>query len=194
MKKTIPPALMFAGACLLAAGCQTYVPPHTIDTGGPEAMVTLGLNPRDFMNTAQKAAAELKVSPAITTFAAENGRKPRVDIGIIQNKTSRPRVPIVIEQVSERIAEELLNSGQITLVANDGKAVQTNKARSFLNNESVNLDGLADFYLEGEIFNQSDAQGNLIENNFSFMLRMNDSATRSQVWKKTLDVTKQGSY
>jgi len=143
---------------------------------------------QDLMDTAQRATRELLVAPAITQFKAQNGRLPRLDVGKISNNT---RERITIEQVSERIMEALLDSELVTLVAHDSGAKTASALDDFLGDKKINLADQADFYLEGTILGQTVTQGRMLENNYSFMLRLNDR-NRSQVWKRTLDITKPG--
>ena len=97
-----------------------------------------------------------------------------------------------IRQVSERVTEELLNSGQITLVSHDLGAVQANNLDNFVADMRVNLADQADYYLEGTVLQQSTQQGNRVENTYTFQLRLNDRS-RNQVWKRSVDITKAGS-
>jgi len=192
MKKRFTATLLATATTLLISGCATQdLSPRRVDTGGPGSVTTTGLDMRDLMDAAMGATRELLTAPVLTQFEARNGRLPRLDVGVIRNNTRDRR--ITIAQVSERIMEELLASGQITLVANDAAAVATAQLDSFLNDSKIDLKDQADFYLEGEIFGQAAVAGRLVENNYSFMLRLNDR-NRSQVWKRTIDITKQGGW
>ena len=190
MKKILFSTFAVATAGALLSGCATPMAPTRIVTGGTEALTTMGLDMADLMETAQRATRELLTAPALTQFEAKNGRSPRLDVGTIQNKT---RERIVIEQVSERIMEVLLDSGMITLVANDAGAKKASALDDFLSDSKLSLQDQADFYLEGSILNQVAAQGGIQERNYTFQLNLNDRG-RSQVWKRSLDITKQGGY
>lgn len=172
---------------LLLTGCTTAV--KRVETGGTESLTTMGLDMADFMNAAQKMTRELVVHPSITEFSAQNGgRKPRIDVGAILNAT---RERINIEQVSERVTEELLNSGQVTLVAHDAGAVQANRRDNFLRDTKLTHVDQADFYLEGNIMEQEARSSNLRERTYTFQMRLNDRS-RSQVWKRSIDISKMG--
>lgn len=184
-------ALIWTGfaACglLLLGGCKSM--PQRIETGGAGAITTMGLDMADFMNAAQRMTQELLVHPSIAQFEAKNnGRQPRLDVGAIKNVT---RDRINIEQVSERVTEVLLDSGQVTVVAHDAGAVQAHKRDSFLSDSKISDAGQADFYLEGVIMEQVAQFGKLQEKTYTFQMRLNDRS-RNQVWKRSVDISKQG--
>lgn len=189
MKRNCTAAMVcMVGACALLSGCaSTQV--RRVETGGAESLTTIGLDMADFMSAAQRMTRELIVHPSITEFAGQNGgRKPRIDVGSILNAT---RDRINIEQVSERVTEELLNSGQVTLVAHDAGAVQADKRDSFLSDAKINNSAQADYYLEGTIMEQVARADGLKERTFTFQIRLNDRS-RNQVWKRSVDITKMG--
>jgi len=189
MKHLITSTLIIAGASLLVTGCATQGPTR-VTTGGPGALTSMGLDMADLMDAASQATSELLVHRSISDFEARNGRQPRINVGSIINST---RERINIEQVSERVMDELLNSGQVTVVASDAGVVRSNELRAFLDDKKINLSGEADFYLEGTILQQITRQGGLQENTFTFQLRLNDSATRSRLWSRNIDITKRGA-
>ena len=173
----------FATMCFWMAGCRTT----------PSGPIVPSLD--DYKETARKAVSELIVSPAITkaNFKNDDGqpRLPRCDIGVVRNAT---RERIVIEQVTERIMEELLSSGQITLVANDPKVKEIARLRDWVtDSKKVSFDSVADYYLEGVILQDVATRGSVRQVTYSIMLRLNDVVTESQIWKRTFDVTIQGA-
>lgn len=188
MKKNLATVVGMVGLCAFLSGCATSQV-QRVETGGTESLTTIGLDMADFMGAAQRMTRELIVHPSIAQFADQNGgRKPRIDVGSIKNAT---RERINIEQVSERVTEELLNSGQVTLVAHDAGAVQANKRDAFLGDAKINNADQADFYLEGSIMEQVARAGGMQERTYTFQMRLNDRS-RSQVWKRSVDITKMG--
>ena len=187
MKKYLIAAGSIAGLCMMLSGCaSTQVQRH--ETGGADSITTFGINMADFMNAAQRMSSELVVHPSIAQFQQKNGRLARVDVGSIINAT---RDRITIEQISERVTEALLDSGQVTVVAHDAGAVRSNDRDAFLSDKAINNDGQADFYLEGTISKEMARAGSLQEETYTFQMRLNDR-NRSQVWKRSVDITKQG--
>ena len=188
MKKNLATAIGMVGLCAFLSGCATPQA-QRIETGGTESLTTIGLDMADFMNAAQRMTRELIVHPSIAQFADKNGgRTPRIDVGSIKNAT---RERINIEQVSERVTEELLNSGQVTLVAHDAGATTANARDAFLGDAKINNADQADFYLEGSIMEQIARAGGMQERTYTFQMRLNDRS-RSQVWKRSVDITKMG--
>ena len=179
-----------AGACLLLAGCASAPSgPTRINTGSAEAITTMDLDPADYMEAARKVSAELLVFPVLTLFTEASGRNPRLDIGAIRNAT---RENIVIELFAERVMEALLDSGQVTLVAHDRAAIAANGLDRFLRDDKISLSDQADFYLEGVISLRQSRRAGVMEKTYTFMLRLNDRG-RNQVWKRNVDITKQGA-
>ena len=169
----------FVLAGFVFAGCQTTA---IIDNRYEPSL-------DDYKEVAQKITGELLTHPAITKFEAkEEGRLPRLDIGVIRNAT---RDPVVIAQFAERAMEELLNSGQVTLVAHDLAAIQANQLDQFLSDGKISLSDQADLYLEGVVSKLSSRGGGRMDVTYTFMLRLNDRE-RNQLWKKNIDITKQG--
>ena len=190
--KTLHPlaaALALTATSLLITGCETAMAPRRIDTGGLESLTTLQLDMADLLDATQRITQELLVHPSIAKFQSQNGRPARIDIGAIRNTT---RERIKIEQVAERVTEELLNSGQVTVVAHDAGAQKANELDAFLSDAKVTLDNQADYYLEGTISMETAYMGNIEERTYTFQLRMNDRS-RNQVWKLSVDITKQGT-
>ena len=179
MRRFIP--LAAAATCLFWAGCAT------VQTEPAEFMLRLD----DYKEAALQTAGALLAHPAITEFPAANeGRLPRLDIGEMRNAT---RDPAVLEQYAERALEELLAGGQVTLVANDPKTRQITAVRKFMENGDVSTDGFADFYLGCVLSKDSARSRGMLSVTHTFFMELNDSHTRSQLWKKTYDTTRRGT-
>jgi len=189
MKHLITSTLLITAASVILSGCATPQPTR-VDTGGPGALTTMGLDMADLMDVASAVTQELLVHPSITQFEARNGRKPVLDVGVIENSTPHR---IRIEQVTGRINQVLLNSGQVEFVAHGAGTVAANAERAFLEDKKLNLAHQADFLLEGVILQQIARQGNLQENTFTFQLDLSDAKTRRQVWIGNKDITMRGA-
>ena len=167
----------------LNSGCQS-------SSGGYGGLSSPELVLTDYKQAALEIAGELVVHPSIAKFEAQNGAKPRLDIGRIRVATKNP---VSVHQFAERVMEVLLDSGQITLVAHDEAAVKANGLENFLKDSKITLSDQADFYLEGAIDQSNLRGGGKIETTYSFFLRLNDR-NRSQIWKRTHDIEKHGVY
>jgi len=182
--KTNPFALVAAFSLAVAglnSGCQS-------SSGGYGGLSSPELVLTDYKQAALEIAGELVVHPSIAKFEAQNGAKPRLDIGRIRVATKNP---VSVHQFAERVMEVLLDSGQITLVAHDEAAVKANGLENFLKDSKITLSDQADFYLEGAIDQSNLRGGGKIETTYSFFLRLNDR-NRSQIWKRTHDIEKHG--
>ncbi|MDR3229466.1 MAG: penicillin-binding protein activator LpoB [Puniceicoccales bacterium] len=151
-------------AALLCAACTTLVyQPPTLD---------------EYKDAALKEVNELVAHASISNFPKEHKRKARIGIGKITNDTHKGagQMRIDIEQVSLRIREALLNSGQLEIVDDNSP----NGAP-------------ADYYLEGRIGASvvKGADGKDIRK-YSFTLSISDINKSGIVWQHTADV--QGSY
>jgi hypothetical protein len=78
-------------------------------------------------------------------------------------------------------------------VAHDAGAVQANRVDNFLSDAKLPpMQDQADFYLEGNLIKQVAREGRLVENTYTFQLRLNDR-NRSRVFMKSVDITKSGT-
>ena len=134
------------------------------------------------MNSYRKVALEsvnvLITHSSIYDFPLNNeGRKPRIGIGRIRNKTGDggEYQPIDVEQVSLRIREALINSRQVEIYDQAGLDPHP-----------------ADYYLEGEIkasWIDRVVNGKPIrERQYSFMLWISSIEKSNIVWQNTADV------
>ena len=180
---------VFASLALVAGmtGCATS--PQRIQSGGPNAITSMGVDLADFKNTTGEMVKELLVHPAIASFASQNeGRLPALNVGKILNKSD---LNMDIGQIAGRINEDLLNSGLVELIANDAGAREANAQDAFTADAKTNdAVSRADYYLEGTIMVLAAADGRLREKSYTFQLRLNDRNRRTR-WQKTVDISKQ---
>ena len=170
----------------ILTGCSTA--PTRIQSGGPTAVTTMGVDLADFKNTAGAMVKELLVHPTIATFPQQNGGKlPALNVGKILNKSD---INIDMGQIAGRINEDLLNSGTVELVANDAGARDANAQDAFERDTKNSNAGKADFYLEGEIMVLEAKEGKLREKNYTFQMRLNDRNRRTR-WQRSVDIGKQ---
>ena len=177
--------LLGVAACVMS-GCATS--PTRIQAGGPTAVTTMGVDLMDFKNAAGALVNDLLHHTSITQFPGQNGgRLPILNIGSIVNKSD---VQIDLGQIAGRINEDMLNSGQVELMANDAGARSANAQDAFMSDAKVNRAGDADYYLEGEILLLTARDGSLREKTYTFQLRLNNRSRRT-VFQKTHDIGKQ---
>ena len=151
MRKFFATPLILVAAGMILAGCVTYVPPVRPP---PPTLAQC-------KEAATRVTCELLVHPSIMEFPEKNkGKIPLIETGHIINATS---ARIQIEQVSERIMEELLNSGQVEVVS-DGAI----------------LSKPPDFNLGGRIMYQ--------DATYTFQLHLNKWPGATRVWSRSVDI------
>jgi PBP1b-binding outer membrane lipoprotein LpoB len=181
--------VLLSGAASLLIGCVRSSAPTRIQSGGPTAITTMGVDLADFKNAAGDMVKEMLVHPDVGGFAQQKGRKPLVDIGVIKNNSD---VNIDLGQLSGRINEDLLNSGLVEIMANDAGAVDEAAKKDWVNDRKRSSVQEADYLLEGVIMLVTGRVGNTHEKTYTFQLRLNQTSSRKTIWQKTVDVTKQG--
>ena len=177
-------------ACGFLAACT---PARYIETGGPESIVSVG--DVDIQDV-KKAASGMLQSLLATGVLAKSEHKPaRLLIGSIVNDTSSQ---FDVGEVTYRMREELVNSGQAQVdttygsSAEDKTAQEVAKRRSFTGSGSSDL-GEPDFSLTGRITQMKASADNMKQTTYTFRLTLTDLATGREVWTKTVDMTKQGT-
>ncbi len=174
-------------AGLLLTGCAAQQP-RRIAAGGTQAITTMGVDLQDFRNAASQLTQAMLNNRALLNFEAQNGRPPTVKIGQITNKSDRT---IDLAQIAGRINEDLLNSGLVEIIADDSGSVAASEEDFFEEEDGVNRDHQADFYLEGTINLLSAYFDEQSEKTYTFQLRLN-SRNRRTVFQKSVDIAKQG--
>ena len=179
--------MAIAGAAVLMSGCASA--PTRIQAGGTQAVTTMGVDLADFKATAGDLVKELLVHAAITRFEDQNGRQPVIAVGQVINKSD---LQLDLEQITGRITEDLLNSGQIELMATHAGARTASARDAFEQDKKTSSDDRADFYLEGTILVKAANEGRTREKNYSFQMVLNDRNLRTR-WQRTIDIAKQSS-
>jgi PBP1b-binding outer membrane lipoprotein LpoB len=190
MKASANFLVMAAMGCgwLLLSGCQSPSVVR-IQSGGPTAITTTGVDLADFKTTAGAMVKELLAHPAISGFRAQSGRAPTLRKGTIVNKSD---LMLDMAQLVGRINEDLLNSGLVELIATDATADDIRRQNEFENDVKSSKSSRADFYFEGEILLMTAQDGRLREKTYTFQMRLNDVKSGRTVWQRTVDVSKQG--
>jgi len=179
--------MAIVSAAVLMSGCSSA--PTRIQAGGTQAVTTMGVDLADFRATAGELVKELLVHPAITRFEDQNGRMPVIAVGQVINRSD---LQLDLEQITGRITEDLLNSGQIELMATHAGARNASARDAFEEDRKTSTDDRADFYLEGTILVKQANQGRVREKNYSFQMVLNDRNLRTR-WQRTIDIAKQGT-
>lgn len=181
--------LLLSGTALLAAGCGGGA--RYIETGGNESMVNVSeVNIQDI----QMAASGMLESMLSTGVLARAEHKPaRLLINPIVNDTSSQ---FDVGELTYRMREQLVNSGQAQVITAYGKytedqaALEEVRRRSFETGETPDV--RPDLTLSGKITQIRRQAGSTRQTTYTFRLTLTDPATGLEVWTKVEDVTKQG--
>lgn len=174
--KLFPLALsVLAAVCLV--GCATSPPPRI-------NYPTL----ENYQEAAGRAVNELLIHPSIANFAKESGRKPRLQVGQINNRTV-PFIRIPVEQVAPRVNEALLDSGQITVFQPNADGARKMARDAFLADGAAGITKAGakdepDYFLQGDFMNVRNNEGRDL---ITFQLRLTDRE-QSMVWQRSIDV------
>ena len=176
LSKFIPHAFAALAAVWLT-GCATAPPPRI-------NYPTL----ENYQEAAGRAVNELLVHPSIASFATTSGRKPRLQVGQINNRTV-PFIRIPLEQVAPRVNEALLDSGQITVFQPNADGAGKMARDAFLadNGGSATKVGVKDepdYFLQGDFMNIRNNEGRDL---ITFQMRLTDRE-QSMVWQRSIDV------
>jgi hypothetical protein len=178
------------GASVLAfSGCKQGA--KYIETGGTQSVVSVGqIDIQDI----QMASSELLQSMIQTGVLKRSATQPaRLLINPIVNDTSSQ---FDVGELTYRMREQLVNSGQAQVITAYGKytedpaALEELKRRSFESGTQPDVE--PDFTLSGKITQIRRNAGSTKQSTFTFRLTLTDPNTGLEVWTKLADVTKQG--
>lgn len=176
--------VVFAGL-----GCDNKA--KYIETGGTESIVNVGeVNIQDI----QMAASDLLESMLKQGVLERAEHKPaRLLINPIVNDTSSQ---FDVGELTYRMREQLVNSGQAQVITAYGKytedqaALEEMRRRAFESGETPDVQ--PDLTLTGKITQMKRQAGKTRQTTYTFRLTLTDPANGLEVWTKVADVTKQG--
>ena len=178
------------GASLLVfPGCKSGA--KYIETGGTQSVVSVGeVDIQDI----QMASSELLQSMLQTGVLKRSEHQPaRLLINPIVNDTSSQ---FDVGELTYRMREQLVNSGQAQVITAYGKytedpaALEELRRRSFESGSQPDVE--PDYTLSGKITQIRRNSGSTKQSTFTFRLTLTDPNTGLEVWTKLADVTKQG--
>jgi uncharacterized protein (TIGR02722 family) len=179
-------------AALLLAGCGSSKARY-IETGGNESVVSVGeVDVQDI----QKAAAGM-LDSLLETGALKSGKNNPAQLlmGRIVNDTSSQ---FDIGELTYRMREQLVNSGQAAVVTTWGENAEDQTAQANLQRQAF-LEGRTDvgatkpdFSLTGKITQIKRNAGDMKQTTYTFRLTLTNLNTGVESWTKTVDMSKQG--
>ena len=173
----------------ITSGCDSGA--KYIETGGTQSVVSVGeVDIQDI----QMASSELLQSMMATGVLKRSPTQPaRLLINPIVNDTSSQ---FDVGELTYRMREQLVNSGQAQVITAYGKytedqaALEEVRRRAFESGEQPDVE--PDFTLSGKITQVRRNAGSTKQSTFTFRLTLTDPNTGLEVWTKLADVTKQG--
>ncbi|MAJ47322.1 MAG: hypothetical protein CBC35_08745 [Planctomycetes bacterium TMED75] len=171
------------------SGCKSGA--KYIETGGTQSVVSVG---QVDIQDIQMASSELLQSMIATGVLKRSPTQPaRLLINPIVNDTSSQ---FDVGELTYRMREQLVNSGQAQVITAYGKytedpaALEELKRRSFESGTQPDVE--PDYTLSGKITQLMRNSGSTRQSTFTFRLTLTDPNTGLEVWTKLADVTKQG--
>lgn len=192
MRNAIVPAafLLSLSACALPA-CERA---RYVETGSPEGIISV--NDVDFQDIL-KASSGMLESLAETGVLKTAKRKPaQLIIGEVVNDTSSR---FDVGELTYRMREQLVNTGQAAVVTTFGNSPEDKQAQEVLRREKFLKGETAeplpdpDFSLTGKITQVKRSAGDTKQATYTFRLTLTNLRTGLEAWTKTVDMTKLGN-
>ncbi|MDR2192595.1 MAG: penicillin-binding protein activator LpoB [Endomicrobium sp.] len=172
---------------LLSAGLFACAGPQVTRVDANEEVDFSGdWNDTDSQLTSQEMIKDSLNRPWLQIFTAQNGRKPRVIVGQVLNKTEEH---ITTETFIKDLEKELLNSGLVTFVASSS---QRDEIRAERDDQAANskagtakqqgMETAADFMIEGQINSIFDGKRGAELKYYQVELELINIETNEKVW------------
>ena len=190
MTRTIA-SLALAAALLTLPACASKA--TYIETGGTDSIVSVG--EVDIQDLQRAASGMLESLIALGTLQNAPHQPARLRIERVVNDTSSA---FDVGELTYRMREQLVNSGQATVLTAYGANAESPEAQERLKQEAfrrgeTSVESLEpDFFLTGKITQLKRSAGRTRQTTYTFRLTLTDSRTGQEAWTKVVDVTKQG--
>ena len=164
-----------------------------IETGGTDSIVSVG--EVDIQDLQRAASGMLESLLSLGTLENAPHRPARLRIERVVNDTSSA---FDVGELTYRMREQLVNSGQATVLTAYGADAESPEARERLRQEAfqrgaTSVESLEpDFFLTGKITQLKRSAGRTRQTTYTFRLTLTDARTGQESWTKVVDVTKQG--
>jgi len=185
---------VLATSSLLLALAACGSPGKYIETGGTDSIVSVGEVDIQDLQTAASGMLESLVAQGVLSTAPH--QPARLSIERVVNDTSSA---FDVGELTYRMREQLVNSGQATVLTAYGADAESPEAQERLKQEAfrqgqTTVDSLQpDFFLTGKITQLKRSAGSTKQVTYTFRLTLTDSRTGQEAWTKVVDVTKQGT-
>ncbi|MSR18740.1 MAG: hypothetical protein EXS00_06185 [Phycisphaerales bacterium] len=191
MSSSFIKSLALAVFVIVLGACHNARP---IETGGTESITSIeDVDMQDIM----KASSGMLESMLSLGVLSQAQHKPaQVIIGQVVNDTSSR---FDVGEMTYRMREQLVNSGQAVVVTTWGANAEDPTAQAEMRRKAIlagktEIEGVQpDFSLSGKITQMMRQSGNTRQGTFTFRLTLTNLNTGLEAWTKTVDMTKQGN-
>jgi uncharacterized protein (TIGR02722 family) len=183
-------SLLAVGALLTFSGCETATETRTVDAKGPQAINTAAINSQDWAN-----AADLLINSLLSGGALNNApRTPAVlAVDRVINNT---QLMVDTDLLIKKIRVALTNTGKIAITNTMGLG-----ERAVVASEAAELDEMQsgkkakvlvpDYTLYAKLIQQTDKNGKIAQNTYSFQMSLVAVKTGLTVWEEEKQIAKQ---
>jgi len=182
--------LLAVGALLTFSGCETATETRTVDAKGPQAINTSAINSQDWASAADQLLNSLLSSGALNNA-------PRVPAvlavdRVINNTTLMVDTDLLIKKI--RVA--LTNTGKVAISNTLGlgeRAVVASEAAELEEMQSGKKAKtlVPDYTLYAKLIQQTDKNGKIAQNTYSFQMSLVAVKTGLTVWEEEKQIAKQ---
>jgi PBP1b-binding outer membrane lipoprotein LpoB len=186
---TIAASLSLAVLSLAACERARYV-----ETGSPEGIISV--NDVDFQDILKASSGMLESLGETGVLKTARHKPAQLIIGDIVNDTSSR---FDVGELTYRMREQLVNSGQAAVVTTFGNTPEDKQAQEVLRREKFLKGETAeplpdpDFSLTGKITQVKRTAGDTKQATYTFRLTLTNLRTGIEAWTKTVDMTKLGN-
>jgi PBP1b-binding outer membrane lipoprotein LpoB len=165
-----------------------------VETGSPEGIISV--NDVDFQDILKASSGMLESLGQTGVLKTAKNKPAQLIIGDVVNDTSSR---FDVGEVTYRMREQLVNSGQATVVTTFGTTPEDKQAQEvlrrekFLKGETVEPLPDPDFSLTGKITQVKRSAGGTKQATYTFRLTLTNLRTGLEAWTKTVDMTKMGN-
>ena len=182
--------LLAVGAMLTFSGCETATETRTVDAKGPQAINTSAINSQDWAN-----AADQLINSLLSGGALNNApRTPAVlAVDRVINNT---QLMVDTDLLIKKIRVALTNTGKIAITNTLGlgeRAVVASEAAELEEMQSGKKAKtlVPDYTLYAKLIQQTDKNGKIAQNTYSFQMSLVAVKTGLTVWEEEKQIAKQ---
>ena len=182
--------LLAIGALLMFSGCETETDTRTVDAKGPQAINTSAINSQDWANAADQlvnsllsggALANAPRTPAIMAVdRVINNTQLMVDTDLLIKK-----IRVALTQTGKIAITNTLGLGERAVVASE--AAELDEMQSGKKQKTL----VPDYTLYAKLIQQTDKNGKIAQNTYSFQMSLVAVKTGLTVWEEEKQIAKQ---